>query len=58
MIHKLPKSRTLEFIWPIHQKGHVSVDWLVREYDIWEKQGVNRVESIEVPNPRAGSPEV
>lgn len=53
LMHKLPKSRSPEFIQTMHQKGHVSADRLVHEYDIREKQGVNRMETPKVPKLKA-----
>jgi hypothetical protein len=35
-MHKILESQSLEFIWTIHQKGHVSIDWSVREFRAWD----------------------
>jgi hypothetical protein len=46
---KNPEVLKSKLIRTVHQKGHMSEDQLVQEFDIREKQGVNREETPKVP---------
>jgi hypothetical protein len=37
---KLPKSQSPKLIWTVHQKGHMSKDHVVREFDVRENWSV------------------